>query len=235
MNWEKRVSLSVLLVLLLFLINSCKGQSFEKGDIRILRDANRSSKIKESISSDFESMKKESVVDKNSSIEFKLIKEKEIVLAKLESQEKMAMAKLETQKSLSKEQKELALAKIQIQKDISKNDEEIALARLKNEKELADKNIAFYKMIAMMVMGVVVLALLMVYLINSRKRKNELKIHQDELRHKEYMESTRQQNEHIGKMLDVILDENADKSVKKEIVRLLKDQGKKGNLIEHKR
>jgi hypothetical protein len=76
---------------------------------------------------------------------------------------------------------------------------------------------------------------LILYFINSRKRKNELKIHEDELRHKEYMEASRQHNEHIGKMLDVITDANADKGVKKEIVRLLKEQGKKGNLIEHKR
>jgi hypothetical protein len=187
----------------------------------------------------------------------KELNRKELSLLELESQEKMVIAKLESQKSLSKEQKELdkikslndkevALAKIQTQKDISKNEEkialsravsdkEIAIARLQNERELADKNIAFYKMIAMMVVGLIVLLLLIVYFINSRKRKNELKIHEDELRHKEYMEASRQHNEHIGKMLDVITDANADKGVKKEIVRLLKDQGKKGTLIEYKR
>jgi len=182
---------------------------------------------------------------------------KELSLLELKSQEKMVLAKLETQKNILKEQKELdkikslndkeiALAKIRTQKDISKNEEkmvinktvsdkEIAIAKLENERELVDKNIAFYQMIAMMVVGVIVLALLILYFISSRKRKNELKIHQDELRHKEYMEASRQHNAHIGKMLDVITDENADKGVKKEIVRLLKDQGKKGNLIEYKR
>ncbi|NEW60129.1 hypothetical protein GSY74_02430 [Sulfurovum sp. bin170] len=158
----------------------------------------------------------------------KELNRKELSILELESREKMALAKLESQKSLSQGQKELDSTEFS-------NNREIALAKLNNQKELVDKNIAFYKMIAMMVVGLVVLALLIIYFINRRKRKNELKIHEDELRHKEYMEASRQHNEHIGKMLDVITDANADKGVKKEIVRLLKDQGKKGNLIEHKR
>jgi type III secretory pathway component EscU len=93
----------------------------------------------------------------------------------------------------------------------------------------------FYKMIAIAITSILVLGLLIVYFINRRKRNNELKMHQDELRHKEYMEASKQHNEHVKRMLDIITDESADKVVKKEVVRLLKEQGKKGNLIEHKR
>ncbi|SFV65695.1 hypothetical protein MNB_SV-12-230 [hydrothermal vent metagenome] len=180
----------------------------------------------------------------------KILNEKEVALAKLESDKEIAKEKESNRKELSilelKSREKMALAKLDSKKELSQgqkeldrinssNNKEIALAKLKSQKELADKNIAFYKMIAIMVVGLVVLALLIVYFINRRKRKNELQIHEDELRHKEYMEASRQHNEHIGKMLDVITDANADKGVKKEIVRLLKDQGKKSNLIEHKR
>jgi len=180
----------------------------------------------------------------------KLLKEKEVALAKLESDREIAKVKELNKKELSllelKSQEKIALAKIKTQKDLSKNEEKVALSRavtdsdiaiaqLKNQRELADKNISFYKMVVMMVVGLIVLILLIVYSINSKKRKSELKMHENELRHKEYMETTKQQNEHIGKMLDVIIDENADSGIKKEIVQLLREQEEKGNLIEYKK
>jgi type III secretory pathway component EscU len=109
------------------------------------------------------------------------------------------------------------------------SDKEIALAKLNSQKELADKNLIFYKMIAIAITALLVLGLLIIYFISRKKRINELKMHQDELRHKEYMEASKQHNEHVRKMLDIIIDESADKTVKKEVVRLLKEQGKKSN------
>jgi hypothetical protein len=156
-------------------------------------------------------------------------------LAKLASQKELSANNKELDKVKSSNEKEIALAKFQAQKDMAKNEEKIALARLANEKELVDKNIAFYKTIAMMITGILLLALLILFFINRRKRKNELQIHEDALRHKEYLEANKMHNEHIKKMLDIITDESADKGVKKEIVRLLKEQGKKGNIIEYKR
>ena len=196
-------------------------------------------------------------IENQKEIEKKRIADKkELSLLEIKSKERLALAKLSSKKELSKSQKELnqekaindkevALAELETQKVISQNssktalqkaqsDKEIALAELANQKELTDKNIAFYKMIAIAITALLVLGLLIVYFINRKKRTNELKMHQDELRHKEYMEASRQHNEHVKKMLDIITDESADKAVKKEVIRLLKEQGKKGNLIEHR-
>jgi hypothetical protein len=276
MNLKKRVYLGVigyvkyiLYILSIFLIVACGEQSFDKSDVRLL-NINKSSKSKFTK----ESLDRNSSIDSNKSIAVsvvkkslksdelqlaeleieaeraKLLKEKEVALAKLESDREIAKVKELNKKELSllelKSQEKIALAKIKTQKDLSKNEEKVALSRavtdrdiaiaqLKNQRELADKNISFYKMVVMMVVGLIVLILLIVYSINSKKRKSELKMHENELRHKEYMETTKQQNEHIGKMLDVIIDENADSGIKKEIVQLLREQEEKGNLIEYKK
>jgi len=182
---------------------------------------------------------------------------KELELAKLETQKILSQNNKEVAKDKTTIDKEIALAKIQsakslaedknrLSKDEALNDKEVALAKLKMEREIAlikeksqiegqDKKIKFYIMIALMVVGVILFIILIIYLIHRRNKKTELKLQEDGFRHEEYIEASKQHNEHVKKMLDIITDENADKAVKKEIVRLLKEQGKQGNLVEYKR
>jgi hypothetical protein len=49
------------------------------------------------------------------------------------------------------------------------------------------------------------------------------------------MEATKQHNENMRKMLDIIIDEQIDKDLKKDMIKLLKEEGKKGRMIEHKK
>ncbi len=187
----------------------------------------------------------------------KLANEKELSSKALESKQRIEMEKIQSQKesevrkkaleeSRIIKEKELALAKLQTQKEISKAQEKSLSEKLKNEKELAlatlqsraitdDKKLEFYKMIAMIITALTVLGLLILYFIVQRKRKNELKIQENELRHKEYLEASKQHNEHVKKMLEIITDEGMDKGIKKEMMRLLKDQSSQANLIEHKK
>jgi len=183
--------------------------------------------------------------------------EKELAASKLDIQQKIEMAKIASQKELDAKQKaieeakaiqekEVALAKLQTQKELAqrqeavdiaqaKRDKEVALATLHNSAMMSDKQLEFYKMIAMIVTGLIVLGLLILYFIVQRKRKNELKLQENELQHQAYLEASKQHNEHVKKMLEIITDENMDKGIKKEMMRLLKDQSSQANLIEHKK
>jgi hypothetical protein len=182
--------------------------------------------------------------------------EKELSTIKLSNQQKIEMAKIASQKELEAKQKaieearviyekEVALAKLKTQRELAqrqervklaeaKREKEVALATLKSEKINSDKRLEFYKMIAIIITGLIVFGLLILYFIVQRKRKNEIKLQENELRHKEYLEASKQHNEHVKRMLEIITDEGMDKGIKKEMMRLLKDQSSQANLIEHK-
>jgi len=186
-----------------------------------------------------------------------LEKKQEIELAKIKASKDIALAKLQYEKNISDSQKsidlskqihdkEVEIAKLKTQEAISKNQEKIAitqlikekeiqLATLKNQEELANKSLAFKKIVLYILTGVILLAILVIFLINKRKRDNEIKLHEKELKHKEYMEATKQHNENMRKMLEILVDDKIDKELKKDMVKLLKEEGKKGRLIEHKK
>ncbi|NOZ89800.1 MAG: hypothetical protein GXO60_00785 [Epsilonproteobacteria bacterium] len=176
----------------------------------------------------------------------KMEKDKEIAIAKLQNEKDMASSQNKVNLSEQLHKKEVELAKLRTKEKISDNDKKVAitqfskekeveLAKLESEKELTNKNMVYKKMIAIIVAGILFFTILVIYLINKRKRDNELKLHESELRHKEYMEASQQHNENIKKILEIITDENADKGIKKEMVKLLKEQGKNKNLIEYKK
>jgi len=182
--------------------------------------------------------------------------EKEVELEKLKSDKELTLAKLNSQKSIESaklaKEKELTIAKLSVEREIetqkSLNEKETKLATLESTKVIAlaenstkvtmqERDNAFYKLIAMIVAGVIILILFIIYLMHRRSKNNELKLHQDELRHQEMLEANKQYNENVRKMLEIVADENADKGIKKEVVRLLKDQEnqkQKNLLLERK-
>lgn len=179
-------------------------------------------------------------------VELEALNQKEIELAKLASQKELSLHEKEMAKEKSLYEKEVALAKLETQKTISENeqklseskvvnDQEIALAKLEIEKEQKEKDLELYKIITAVVAGLVILILLIIYMMHRRNKKIELQLHEEELMQQKYMEASKQHNENLRKMLEIVTDEKTDKGIKKEIVRLLKDQGKQSDLIEHKK
>lgn len=179
-------------------------------------------------------------------VELEALNQKEIELAKLASQKALSLHEKEMAKEKSLYDKEVALAKLETQKTISENeqklseskvvnDKEIALAKLEIEKEQKEKDLELYKIITAVVAGLVILILLIIYMMHRRNKKIELQLHEEELMQQKYMEASKQHNENLRKMLEIVTDEKTDKGIKKEIVRLLKDQGKQSDLIEHKK
>jgi hypothetical protein len=79
------------------------------------------------------------------------------------------------------------------------------------------------------------LVLLLLLWIHRKNKAQEAKMHEDTLRHEEFMQASQQHHEKITKMLDIVVDEKTDKNVKKELVKLLKDQGDGPALLEEKK
>ena len=225
---------------IVFMLMACGNQHEGQGQLRLVGKEKT-----ENISIPEKRLKKEVVYEENGSI----VKSESLLLAELSAQSKWELIKLEAQheKELKELEKELTLAKLNSQKEMENsklaNEKEIKLATLKSNKEIAiaehetrvqtqDKDNALYQLITLITAGVVVLFIFILFLMHRRSKNIQIKLHQDELRHREMMEANKQHNENVRKMLEIIADENADKGVKEELVHLLKQQ--ENLLIEHK-
>jgi len=181
-------------------------------------------------------------------------KSESMILEELATKTKLELRKLEAKetKELKELDKEVTLAQLSNQKEMESsklaNEKEITLATLNHKKEIAiaenetrvqtqEKENSLYQLIAMITAGVLILFIFIHFLMHRRSKNIEVKLHQDELRHREMMEVNKQHNENVRKMLEIVADKNADTGIKKEIVGLLKEQEvqkKETLLIEHK-
>jgi hypothetical protein len=138
------------------------------------------------------------------------IKELEVKKAKAEALSKEKQLKIEANKSIT-------LAQIASQKEISK----------------AKEQSSFYKLTAIAIAIIALIWLLFYFLNKLSKRSHEAKLKEQELNFQAYMQESKLKHENLGKMLDIIKDENSDKEIKKEMTKLLSHNKK--NLLEHKK
>lgn len=68
------------------------------------------------------------------------------------------------------------------------------------------------------------LLVLLGYSIHRRNQALKQTLHEDKLRHEAYMLTSQQQHERVQKTLEILADESTDKHLKKELVKLLKEQ-----------
>jgi len=76
-------------------------------------------------------------------------------------------------------------------------------------------------------MILIISILLILFLMHRRNQLLKLKLQEEELRHKEQMQIGQQHHERINKTLEILANESTDKSLKQELIKLLKDQGVK--------
>jgi len=157
--------------------------------------------------------------------------EQGIVLSAMraEHQEKLASIAAEKEKRL----KELELEKSKVtsqsrQKIIeSENRRKISIEKEKQKASILieEGRAALYQQYLITAVIIFIALILMLYLIHRRNQTLKLKLHEDELRHKEYMQASKQHHERVNKTLEILANESTDKNLKKELVKLLKDQG----------
>lgn len=166
-------------------------------------------------------------------------KNEKMVLDKMKYQNSIELAKIEAQKAKELEQIALEKAKVEMdtQKEINvksqQTQKEIALAKEERIALTKDKDNALYEKTLIVLSVLIGLGLLIFLWIYRKNRNDKLKMHEETLKHDAFMQASRQQHETMHKMLEIIVDEKTDRTVKKEIVKLLKDQGSVTPLLEH--
>ena len=153
-------------------------------------------------------------------------------LAKIEAQRDIETAKIKakTEQTI----KEIELKQTQstnaANTQIASTNAKVTIATEKERQKAAlvqqHEKIAFYRLL--LIVGAILLLMLLVfiYFLYKQRQNLKLKIHEEDLRHRAYLEASRQSHEKVTKVLDIIAREDIDKGVKKELTRLLKEQEK---------
>lgn len=171
----------------------------------------------------------------------KLVGADQITLAKIEAQktEQLKTLELEQSKIEAQEAAKLQENKLAYEKELQSmklaQEKELTLAQ---EKRLLSNQGSQNRLYQTMIIAgsvLVLLVLLLLLWMHKKNKAHEAKIHEESLRHEEFMQASQQHHEKVTKILEIIVDEKADKNVKKELVKLLKEQGEGPALLEDKK
>ena len=171
----------------------------------------------------------------------KLIGANQVALAKIEAEKVQQLKAMELEQSKVKaaEEANLQESKLAYEKELQsmKLAQEKELMMVQEKRRLANQdNQNRFNQTLLIVGTLIVLLVLLIWLWIHRKNKaQEAKIHEETMRHEEFMQASQQHHEKITKMLDIVVDEKTDKNVKKELVKLLKEQGEAPALLENKK
>ena len=159
-------------------------------------------------------------------------------LKKLEAQRAMTVARIESDKAGKLKRLDVEQAKIshaaQAQIAQAKATADIAREQARQTSILArqKESIAFYQQLLIAGLIVLLLLMLLIYLLYRHRQSLKAKLHDDQLRHQAYLEASRQHHEKVTKLLEIIADEGTDKNLRKELTRLLKEQGEGPRQLE---
>jgi hypothetical protein len=228
----------LLFIVTLFIFAGCNNSDIEK-----TKELNRNLLKKQPQTMQKEKLSKtENILKMNYSNKVELQKLKNQNIENLESIKAKNLEKIETIKA----QKEQKLKELEVKKAateaLSKEkqlkieaNKSITLAQIASQKEIskAKEQSSFYKLTAIAI-AIIALSWLLFYFLNKQsKRSHEAKLKEQELNFQAYMQESKLKHENLGKMLDIIKDENSDKEIKKEMTKLLSHNKK--NLLEHKK
>ncbi|UPT77099.1 hypothetical protein MN086_08555 [Sulfurovum sp. XGS-02] len=172
------------------------------------------------------------VKEVNETLEFqKLVGANQITLAKIEAEklQKIKILELEQTKLQAQERSKLEESKLAYEKELQgmklAQEKELALLQEKRLLSNQDEQNRLSQIILIVSTLVVLLILLLLLWIHKKNKAHEEKMQKESLRHEEFMQASQQHHEKITKMLEIVVDEKTDKNVKKELVKLLKEQG----------
>jgi len=167
--------------------------------------------------------------------------EADIALTAMEAEHQEALATITAQK-------ETKLQALALEKSKSADHAKETIAAAENQRKIAvekerqqaaiiiqrDRS-ALYQQYLIAAVIALILIILLAYSIHRRNQTLKRALHEDQLRHKEYMLASQQQHERIQKTMEILASESTDKHLKKELVKLLKDQySEQPKLLKHK-
>lgn len=161
----------------------------------------------------------------------KLIGANQIALAKIEADKAQTLKTLELEQSKVQAEESTKLKEKQLAYEKELESMKLAQAKeitlIQEKRRLANQDNQNNLYMILLIVGTVLVLLILILLlwIHRKNKAQEEKMHEETLRHEEFMQASQQHHEKITKMLDIVVDEKTDKNVKKELVKLLKEQG----------
>jgi hypothetical protein len=152
-------------------------------------------------------------------------------LARLEAEktQKVKAYELEQARSTNAAKTQIARTKAQTELAIEKERQSTAVVRQKEQ-------LTFYRHLTIAVSIVLLLLMILIYLLYRHRQALKLKLHEEELRHRAYLEASRHHHEQVTKILDILANDATDKTLRKELAKLLNNrQDYDASLIEHKK
>ncbi len=166
-------------------------------------------------------------------------KERAIEIAKLKSEENLKLAQIEAKTKEKVKQIEVEATKLKVisEKEVNLENQKIqkAIAFLKEKTTLdtKDKDVYINQIAIIAAIAILILILLVYYIIQHKKRALELKIHEEELKHKAHMQASTQQHEKITRVLEIIADKDTDEYIKGELINIIREQPQDQSLISY--
>ena len=225
----------LIFIITLFIFAGCNNSDIEK-----TKELNRNLLKQYPKTTQNENLNKSEKMNYSNKIELQKLQNKN--LENLESIKAKNLEKIETiraqkeQKIKELEVKKVATEALSKEKQLKiEANKSITLAQIASQKEIskAKEQSSFYKLTAIAIAIIALIWLLFYFLNKQSKRSHEAKLKEQELNFQAYMQESKLKHENLGKMLDIIKDENSDKEIKKEMTKLLSHNKK--NLLEHKK
>ncbi len=151
---------------------------------------------------------------------------KATMLAKLESEKTKTVKQLELQQAQSTNAAKTKMAETRAQADLA-----IEKEKQTNLLSAQKEDLAFYRQLTIAGVVLVLLLMLFVYLLYRHKQSIKFKLQEEKLKHEAYLLESKNHHERVTKLLDIIASDNTDKNIKKELTKLLKDQGEKPAIL----
>lgn len=210
------------LVMVLVMLYGCEQDNVSKA--RLMEDPTKKEEV---LASDGKKNQ-----EANETLELqKLVGANQIALAKIESEklQQLKTLELEQTKLQAHEAAKLQESKLAYEKELQgmkfAQEKELTLIQEKRLLSNQGNQNRLYQIVIIVSTLLVLLGLLLLLWMHKKNKAHEAKIHGDSLRHEAFMQASQQHHEKITKMLEIVVDEKTDKNVKKELVKLLKEQG----------
>ena len=137
-------------------------------------------------------------------------------VARLEAQKQQKLKAIELQKIQNTNAANAEIAKARARTDLA-----IEKERQARETARQKEQIAFNRQLLIAGVTVTLLLMLLLYLLYRHRKAHQRDLHEKELHHRAWLEASRQHHEKVTKVLDILADETTDKTVKKELTKLL--------------
>ncbi|MGM0624066.1 MAG: hypothetical protein ACQESH_08635 [Campylobacterota bacterium] len=139
-------------------------------------------------------------------------------LLQLQHQAALELEKLRSQNALQQQKLELEAnqQELQMRKQLAQSENEIAV-------QTHQENLAFYKLALIVLAVAAVIIIFIFYLINKKNRETKQKMQEDKLKAEYELKQQEFYHQRVNKLLEIASSKESDEQVKKDALKMLKN------------